>query len=73
MLVNISRNKQLINSKRLRKSPEPVNTRVRCNHCGGWIRMDGELNACMMCSRQEGHTCENCSNIPEESLSKAKK
>ena len=60
MYVNISRNKLLINNKPFSKRKKPGKPADRCNHCGGLIREDGELKACIMCSRPAGHFCANC-------------
>lgn len=65
MIVKISRSKLLINSqgspRRTGRVKKPV---VRCNHCGGLIRQDGELEACIMCTRAAGHSCNHCSHTP---------
>lgn len=64
MIVKISRSKLLINSqgsaRRARKSKKNV---IRCNHCGGLVRNDGELVACIMCSRDVDHVCGNCAHV----------
>ena len=64
MIVKISRSKILLNSQgsayRARRAKKPV---VRCNHCGGLIRHDGELIACIMCSRDIDHTCGSCAHV----------
>ncbi|QPJ65907.1 MAG: hypothetical protein G3M78_11080 [Candidatus Nitrohelix vancouverensis] len=64
MHVNISRSKLLINKKRFsykpRKAKKPA---LRCNHCGGAIRFSGELEACLMCSRDVSHHCGACAYV----------
>lgn len=61
MQVNISRSKLLINKKRFSK---PVKKKTKpapkCNHCGGLVRENGEIVACIMCGREEKHYCGNC-------------
>ena len=62
MIVNISRNKLLINKNRVkRKSLKEKKEQLRCKHCGGLVRMDGELASCIMCSRAKDHFCDLCS------------
>ena len=72
MYVNVSRSKLLINSRRnnqLRKQTkrqaQPVNS---CNHCGGAFRSGGEMLTCIMCGRESGHVCQNCSHVPASSV-----
>ncbi len=67
MYVNISRSKLLINNRRnnLRKPVKsPSNPASSCNHCGGAIRPSGEIQTCIMCGREQGHACANCSHVP---------
>ena len=47
---------------------------LRCNHCGGPVRANGEINSCLMCSREASHVCTNCSNLrPEKVVAESKK
>ena len=62
MIVNTNRNKLLINKNRLnRTSLKEKKEQLRCSHCGGLVRMDGELTSCIMCAREKDHFCELCS------------
>ena len=62
MIVNISRNKLLINKNRFRRNVrKDKKEQARCNHCGGLVRTNGELASCIMCSRDKDHFCERCS------------
>jgi phage terminase large subunit GpA-like protein len=66
MYVNISRSKLLINNQRhtpRKQKKSAKSTAVYCNHCGGAIRPDGEIQSCIMCTRELGHLCANCSNV----------
>jgi len=68
MFVNITRSKLLVNSnKALRKNKKPAAKSVRCNHCGGPVRPNGDIQSCLMCSRDISHLCANCSSPREES------
>jgi len=71
MHVNISRSKLLINSRR-NKLRRPTKGRavspVCCNHCGGAIRPSGEMDTCIMCGRELGHVCSNCSHAPANEI-----
>ena len=66
MYINISRSQSLINKNRFTKSSrssaktEPT---PRCSHCGGLVRISGEISSCIMCSRISGHQCDNCAYI----------
>lgn len=76
MYVNVSRSKLLINNPNaVRKAKKKAaESSVRCNHCGGPIRANGEIHTCLMCSREANHTCANCCHIrPEEVLTDSKK
>ena len=62
MIVKISRNRLFINQNGFRRSVIKENKEQgRCNHCGGLVRMDGELESCIMCSREKDHFCVSCS------------
>lgn len=66
MHVNVSRSKLLINNKRnplIRRTKNHVPV-AACNHCGGAIRPSGEMQTCIMCGRELGHVCSNCSHAP---------
>lgn len=64
MIVKISRSKLLLNNQGMaRHARRPKKPVIRCNHCGGLIRHDGELVACIMCSRDIDHVCDNCSHV----------
>jgi hypothetical protein len=72
MFVNITRSKLLINSnKPVRKIKKPSAKSVRCNHCGGPVRPNGDIQTCLMCSRDISHLCANCSS-PREDVEKEK-
>jgi len=74
MIVNISRNKLLINKNRLpTRVVKPKKPQPRCNHCGGLVRVDNELSACVMCSREMNHACATCSFATSEEVAKNKK
>lgn len=75
MIVKISRSKLLINSQGSHRRTRRTKKRVlRCNHCGGLIRQDGELEACIMCSRDVDHVCQLCTHVrPAEVARKNKK
>ena len=67
MYVNITRSRLLINSNRpMRKTNKPVAKSVRCNHCGGPVRPNGDIQTCLMCSRDISHLCANCSTPRED-------
>ena len=69
MYVNISRSKLLINNRRpLKKKKKPVEASMRCNHCGGPIRPNGEILTCLMCSREQNHTCSNCGHVRNDEV-----
>ena len=74
MIVNIARNKLLINKNRV---PSRVNKSKKrqplCNHCGGLVRIDNEFSACMMCSRDAEHVCGTCASATPEKLAEGKK
>ena len=70
MLVNISRSKLLINKSR---NPRLIRKRGKvagCNHCGGAFRNSGDITACIMCSRESGHICDNCAHATVETVEK---
>ena len=74
MIVNISRNKLLINKNRLKRNfRKEKKEQFRCNHCGGLVRMDGELVSCIMCSRDKDHFCELCCYKPKKQVSENQK
>lgn len=61
MFVNISRSKLLINNRRFdRSAPKPKQRTPKCNHCGGLVRENGEMEICLMCGRERTHYCSNC-------------
>ncbi|MGP0629688.1 hypothetical protein ACTRW9_08260 [Nitrospina sp. 32_T5] len=71
MYVNISRSKLLVNDRRYSKKKKAEKSAPRCNHCGGLVRENGEMVACIMCSREEGHFCSSCaythaSEVPQK-------
>lgn len=67
MIVNISRNKLLINAPVMgaRKSSQ---SSQRCNHCGGLLRLSGDYMSCIMCSRDGTHICNSCLHAPTGTL-----
>ncbi len=61
MYVNISRSKQLINNRRFtRKAAKTTQSSPKCNHCGGLVRENGEIEICLMCGRDISHSCPQC-------------
>ncbi len=68
MYVNISRSKHLINNRRyVKKGQNTRKPNPKCNHCGGLIRENGEIEVCLMCGREINHTCSNCQfKLPTE-------
>ncbi len=68
MYVNISRSKHLINNRRFAKKPKKTTqSSPKCNHCGGLVRENGEIEVCLMCGREINHSCPNCQfKIPTE-------
>ena len=73
MLVNISRIKFLINKSR---SPEKITKPdkvVNCNHCGGAFRNSEDVASCIMCSRELGHICKNCTHTTAVTVEDNKK
>ena len=74
MIVNISRNKLLINKNSLpNKIVRTKKKEPRCNHCGGLVRFDGETSSCIMCSREKGHACSMCTYATQMDLDQSKK
>ena len=74
MHVNISRSKDLINKRRLKKKAiKSDGGGKRCNHCGGAIRVSLDLEARLMCAREVGHICERCLFVTPAKLDKSKK
>ncbi len=76
MYVNVSRGKLLINNPNTVRKAKKKKTEstMRCNHCGGPIRANGEILACLMCSREANHVCANCCHVrPEEIIADSKK
>ena len=75
MYVNVSRSKLLINNPNtVRKAKRTTESSTRCNHCGGPVRANGEIQTCLMCSREASHSCSNCSHVrPEEVANSSKK
>ena len=49
--------------RRIKKKKEAVE---RCNHCGGVFKDSEELKNCLMCGREQAHTCNNCLFIQKE-------
>ena len=70
MYVNVSRNKLLINKLNTARKAKKKTTKpsIRCNHCGGPIRANGETHSCLMCSREANHLCTNCSHVRPEGI-----
>ena len=76
MYVNVSRSKLLINNlNTVRKTKKKTKeSSVLCNHCGGPVRANGEIQSCLMCSRDANHVCANCSHVrPEEIVADSNK
>ena len=77
MHVNISRSKLLINAARRKdRSGKDSKRQIRCNHCGGAMRNNGEMVACLMCARDITHICSTCTHVragevPEKSKKSA--
>ncbi len=60
MYVNISRSKLLINKQFGRTARKTTRSAPKCNHCGGLVRENGEIEICIMCGRERSHYCSNC-------------
>ena len=76
MYVNVSRSKLLINNPNAVRKAKKKTTEasIRCNHCGGVIRANGEIQTCLMCSREANHVCANCLHVrPQEIIADSKK
>ena len=73
MFVNISRSKVLINKPRNPRLNRKVGKVANCNHCGGAFRNSGDMTACIMCSRELGHICGNCTHATTETVENNKK
>ncbi|MEC8957677.1 MAG: hypothetical protein VX495_04760 [Nitrospinota bacterium] len=64
--MKISHSQFLINKKRIkRRIKKKKESGERCNHCYGAFKGSDELECCLMCGREKGHTCSNCLYIPE--------
>lgn len=72
MIVNISRNKLLINAPYL-SGRKPSKDTHRCNHCGGLLKFSGDYMSCFMCSRESTHVCKLCLYAPDNLLEKNQK
>ena len=67
IIMNISKTQFLINKKRIkRRIKKKKDTEERCNHCGGAFKGSYELETCLKCGREKGHTCGNCMYVPED-------
>ena len=65
--MNISKTPFLINKKRVkRRIKRKKEAEKRCQHCGGAFKGSEELEACLMCGREKGHSCGNCMHMPED-------
>lgn len=73
MFVNISRSKFLINGARGPRKRKKSAPAERCKHCGGAFRNNGEFANCIMCSREIGHVCVNCTHASTVDVEKTKK
>ena len=73
MLTNISHSKYLDNRLRRNELNKKRSDAVKCNHCGGAFRNSGDMIACIMCSRESGHICDNCTHATTDALEKNKK
>ena len=66
-MINISQTQFLINKKRIkRRIKRKKETEERCKHCGGAFKGSEELETCLMCGREKGHTCGNCMYVSED-------
>ncbi|MEC7786704.1 MAG: hypothetical protein VX579_07115 [Nitrospinota bacterium] len=64
--MKISQSQFIINKKRVkRRIKKKKESGGRCNHCYGAFKGSDELECCLMCGREKGHTCSNCLYIPE--------
>ena len=65
--MDISHSQRLINTRRVkRRIKKKAAADTRCFHCGGAFRGSDEIESCLMCGREKGHTCSSCLHIPEE-------
>ena len=68
-MMNISQTQFLINKKRIkRRIKKKKETGERCKHCGGAFKGSEELETCLMCGREKGHTCGNCNHVPDDKI-----
>ena len=67
MQTNITRSKILINAVPDLQIKKKKDNTQRCKHCGGTFKVSVDITACIMCSRESGHTCSTCINGLEES------
>ena len=59
--MKFSQSQFLINKKNIkRRKKKKKETEVRCYHCGGAFKGSEEMKSCLMCGREETHTCNNC-------------
>jgi len=63
MRISISHNKILINVVPKLYADKKKSRLDRCNHCGGTLKTEFDRNVCIMCSRESGHSCSNCSHF----------
>ena len=67
--MSISITKFILNKKKVKNFKKRSNKIVdRCNHCGGAFKGSDQLESCIMCGRDKGHTCSNCLNAPIEKV-----
>jgi hypothetical protein len=69
--MNISYSQLLVNKKRIkRRIKKKADTESRCFHCSGAFRGHEEIETCIMCGREKGHSCLNCLYAPAGSHEK---
>ncbi len=66
MQINVSRNKILIRTVPNLRTNNKRSSAQRCNHCGGTFKNGPDMKVCIMCSRESGHTCSNCTHTPAD-------
>jgi len=65
--MNISYSQLLVNKRRVKRriQKKAVTKGSRCYHCSGAFKGSEEIETCLMCGREKGHLCANCSFAPE--------
>ncbi|MFW2331359.1 MAG: hypothetical protein ACN4E2_03585 [Nitrospinota bacterium] len=61
-----------MNSDALTGSIRFMTPRGTCTHCGGIIREYRGSESCLLCGREKGHTCVECTKIEQTKVKRAK-